>query len=185
MKRILTVAAASLMVVVAVGPAAAAEVSEFEAGPSGGDASTYTQADPASGEVVIFQRNTRQAAAVHCIGEGPRATLVATDTVSEAVSVVAVEYAEAFMSEHPVIDVLVTGSESGWLGHGATHGPKVGESGTVEIALPEPPQPGEEVKVTFGLQLHAGCLGHPTLLGAQGSRLVEGGRVVFTSVSIG
>ncbi len=188
MRKILTALAASSVVAVMALPAGAGTAygpGQYQPGPKGGDASTYTEADPATGEVTIFQHNTRQAAAVHCIGDGPRATLLAAQTISDAVSSVTVDYAEAFMTAHPVIDVLVTGSQSDWLGHGAAFGPKTGESGSINIPLSKTPKVGEVVTVTFGMQLHAGCLGHPTMLGLQGSRPVEGGKAVFSSVSIG
>lgn len=182
-------AAAASVAVAAIALPAGAGTSygpgQYEPGPKGGDASTMAEADPATGEVAIFQHNTRQAAAVHCIGDGPRATLLATETVTGEISSVTVDYAEALMTAHPVIDVLVTGSQSDWLGHGNAYGPKNGESGSISIPLSKTPVVGEIVTVQFGMQVHAGCLGHPTMLGLQGSRPVEGGKVVFTSVSIG
>jgi len=188
MRRVLTVLAATAALLPLAAPAGAATdytPGQYTAGPKGGDASTYTEADPASGKVVIFQRNTRQAAAVHCIGDGPRATLVAAHPVTGPASSVVVNYADAFMTAHPVIDVLVTGSKSDWLGHGNAFGPKTNESGAVTIPLSKTPEVGETLTIQFGLQLHAGCLGHPTLLGLQGSRPVEGAQVMFTSVSVG
>lgn len=188
MRKILTALAASSVVAVMALPAGAATAygpGQYQPGPKGGDASTMAEADPGTGEVTIFQHNTRQAAAVHCIGDGPRATLLAAETVSGPITSVTVDYADALMTAHPVIDVLVTGSESDWLGHGAAFGPKNNESGSISIPLSKTPQVGEVVTVQFGLQLHAGCLGHPTMLGLQGSRPVEGARVLFTSVSIG
>ena len=187
MRRILTALVASVAVMAMAAPANAADYApgQYEVGPSGGDPSTYTEADPATGKVVVFQHNTRQAAAVHCIGNGPRATLTATHIVSDAVSSVTVNYSGAIMSAHPVIDVLVTGSQSDWLGHGNAFGPKNNENGSVSIDLSKTPQPGETITVQFGMQIHAGCLGHPTMLGLQGSRPVEGGQAHFTSVQIG
>ena len=187
MRKILTALVASVSVMAMAAPASAADYSpgQYEVGPSGGDPSTYTEADPATGKVVVFQHNTRQAAAVHCIGNGPRATLQATHIVAEDISSVTVNFAEAIMSAHPVIDVLVTGSKSDWLGHGNAFGPKNNENGAVSIDLSKAPERGEILTVQFGMQIHAGCLGHPTMLGLQGSRPVEGGQVMFTSVSVG
>lgn len=187
MRRILVALVASLLGIALTTPAQAATTytPAFTAGPRGGDTHTFVDVDSASGTITIFQHNTRQAAAVHCIGDGPRGTFRLAHGVSEPVSTVAVSYTDANMSEHPIIDVLVTGSESGWLGHGVSHGPKQEESGTVNIPLQGTPVAGEALTITFGLQVHAGCLPHPTLLGLFGSRLVEGGRVTFTSVSVG
>lgn len=187
MRRILVALVASLLGIALTTPAQAATTytPAFTAGPRGGDSHTFVDVDSASGTITIFQHNTRQAAAVHCIGDGPRGTFRLAHGVSEPVSTVAVSYAHANMSEHPIIDVLVTGSESGWLGHGVSHGPKDDESGTVNVPLQATPVGGEALTITFGLQVHAGCLPHPTLLGLFGSRLVEGGRVTFTSVQVG
>ena len=190
MKGKLAVLAAATFTVVAasVAPAGAASAygpGQYKLGPHNSDPSAHAEADPSTGKVTIFQHNTRQAAAVHCIGEGPRATLKLTHSVSEAVSKVTVNYTGAIMSAHPVIDVLVTGSQSDWLGHGAAFGPKNNEAGSIAIDLSKAPQPGETLRILFGMQMHAGCLGHPTMLGLQGSRPVEGGQVHFTSVAIG
>ena len=157
---------------------------DYRTGPRGGDSNTIAEADPASGQVRILQHNTRQAAAVHCIGDGPRAALMTTHQVSDDVSTVEVSYTKATMTAHPVIDVLVTGSSGRWFGHAVAHGPKVNESGSVEVRLPERPRPGEVLTVLFGLQVHAGCLPHPTMLGLPGSRLVEGGQATFPSVEV-
>jgi hypothetical protein len=188
MRRILVALVASSAVIGLATPAQAGSYgpgSGYTAGPMSGDASTSTSASPQTGVVSIFQHNLSQAAAVHCIGDGPRATLKVSEPVQGAVSSVTVEYAEAFMTEHPVIDVLVRGTQSGWQGHGAAHGPKMGEGGSVNVPLQgNPLVPGETLEVVFGLQVHAGCLPHPTMLGLFGSRVVEGGRVVFPSVTI-
>lgn len=155
----------------------------YAAGPKGGDAHTHVDADPATGRISIFQDNTRQAAAVHCVGEGPFADLEITHVVADPVSSVKVNYADAVMTDNPVINVIVTGSRSGWLGHGQSLGPKLHESGTIDIPLQGgPPVPGETLTVIFGLQVHAGCLPHPLLLGLAGSRPVEGGTALFPSV---
>ncbi len=188
MRRILVALVASSAVIGLATPAQAGSYGPgngYAAGPVSGDSSTTASAHPETGEVSIFQHNLRQAAAVHCIGDGPRATLKVTQPVEGAVGSVTVEYSEALMTEHPVIDVLVRGTQSGWQGHGAAHGPKQGEAGSVNVSLQgNPLVPGETLEVIFGLQVHAGCLPHPTMLGLFGSRLVEGGRVVFPSVTI-
>jgi hypothetical protein len=62
----------------------------------------------------------------------------------------------------------------------------MGEAGTVTVPIQGGPAvAGEVMRVLFGLQVHAGCLPHPTMLGLMGSRLLEGGRATFPSVSIG
>jgi hypothetical protein len=186
--RILVAVMASGMAVAAIAPAYAATYGPgkgYTPGPKGGDNRTQASADPNTGEVMIFQRNDRQAAAVHCVGEGPYAKLRVHHPVTEAaVSSVKVTFTGATMSEHPVIDVLVWGSKTGWLGHGASHGPKANESGTIDVALGEKPVPGETMEITFGLQVHAGCNPHPTMLGLTGSRPVEGGQATFPSVEV-
>jgi hypothetical protein len=188
-RTILGAVAASCMAVLAIAPALAATDygpgQGYEAGPKGGDNRTQVSANPSSGQIMIFQRNDRQGAAVHCVGEGPYAKLRVNHPITDAVSGVEVDYSGATMSEHPVIDVLVTGSKTGWLGHGASFGPKVNESGTIKIPLQEKPVPGETMVITFGLQTHAGCLPHPTMLGLTGSRPAEGGQATFPSVRIG
>ena len=188
MRRILVALVASSAVIGLATPAQAGTYgpdSGYMAGPQSGDASTMHSADPRTGVVSIFQHNLRQAAAVHCIGDGPRAMLKVQQPVEGAVSSVTVEYAVAFMTEHPVIDVLVRGTKSGWQGHGNAHGPKNNEGGSVNVPLQgNPLVPGEKLEVVFGMQIHAGCLPHPTMLGLFGSRLVEGGRATFSSVTI-
>jgi len=158
---------------------------QYSAGPKHGDPHTHVkEANPDTGEVAILQDNFRQAAAVHCIGDGPRAMLQVKQPASDPISSVSVAYQGAFMTEHPVIDVSVrAGTE--YIGHVVSHGPKNDESGTLVAKLDRSPAPGEVVTVHFGLQVHAGCLPHPTLLGLPGSRFVEGGRAIFTSVTIG
>lgn len=189
MRKILVALVASIAVMALASPAEAASYGPgngYMKGPSGGDQFTLAaSANPETGEVQILQHNTRQAAAVHCIGDGPRATFLVREPLEGALSSVTVAYEGALMTEHPVIDVLVRGTDSGWLGHGVAHGPKNDESGTIDVPIQGTPTPGETVEVIFGLQVHAGCLPHPTLLGLSGSRLIEGGRVVFSSVSIG
>ncbi|MEW6473925.1 MAG: hypothetical protein AB1679_16865 [Actinomycetota bacterium] len=188
MRRVLVALVALAAAVIPTTPAGAAGrfgPGQYQAGPAGGDPTTYRHADPATGAVAIGQVNHRQASAVWCIGDGPRATLLVSQTATEGVDAVSVDYSEAVMSEHPVIDVLVTGSESDWLGHGNAFGPMAAGRGTIRIPLRKAAQAGEVVTVIFGLQVHGGCLGHPTFAGLQGSRVVEGARAVFTSVTIG
>ncbi|MGH9039308.1 MAG: hypothetical protein ACRDZ3_03670 [Acidimicrobiia bacterium] len=188
MRRILVALMASSAVIGLATPAHAGSYgpgSGYTAGPQSGDSFTSHSASPQTGVVSILQHNSRQAAAVHCIGDGPRATLKVSQPVEGAVTSVTVEYAEAFMTEHPVIDVLVRGTQSGWQGHGAALGPKNGEAGSINVPLQgDPLVVGEALEVIFGLQVHAGCLPHPTMLGLMGSRAVEGGRVVFPSVTV-
>jgi hypothetical protein len=188
MRRILVALVASSAVIGLATPAQAGSYgpgSGYMAGPQSGDANTSHSASPQTGVVSIMQHNSRQAAAVHCIGDGPRATLKIKEPVDGPVSSVTVEYAEAFMTEHPVIDVLVRGTQSGWQGHGNALGPKTNEGGSVNVPLQgDPLVPGETLEVIFGMQVHAGCLPHPTMLGLMGSRLVEGGRATFSSVTI-
>ena len=129
--------------------------------------------------------NTRQAAAVNCVGDGPRATLLAVHSVTDQVSSVVVDYADAFLSDHEIImDVYVAGDKSGPLGHKADFGPKMHESGSITVPLKVLPQPGETMTVQFGLQTGAGCLPHP-LIGLDGSRFVNGGEATFTGVKVG
>ena len=184
---VLTAAALSL-VAVSVAPAGAASSygpGTYKVGPGGGDASTHTNADPATGKVMIIQHNTRQAAAVNCVGDGPRATLLAAHPVTDQVSSVQVDYVDAFLSDNEIIiDVHVSGDQSGPLGHKSDFGPKMNEAGSLTVPLRVLPQPGETVTVRFGLQTGAGCLPHPQL-GLDGSRFVNGGEVTFTSVKVG
>lgn len=187
-RRILVALVASWAVVGAIAPAHAAATyapgNGYTAGPVTGDNRTQKSADPNTGEVMIFQTNTRQAAAVHCIGDGPVAKLRVSHPVDGDVSTVTVHYDNATMSEHPVIDVTVEGSKTGWLGHGNALGPKVNESGEVKIPLGAKPVPGETMLVTFGMQVGAGCMNHPQMLGLAGSRYAEGGQATFSSVEI-
>lgn len=159
-------------------------LTEYKEGPSNGDASTFHDVDAGAGMITILQHNTRQPGTVHCIGEGPRATLETTHTGNPSVQRVAVDYAEAVMTEHPVIDVLVTGKKGRILGHGTQFGPLYYASGTVDVPLFAKVAKGEVMRILIGLQLHAGCLPHPFVLGLPGSRFVEGARVAFPSVSV-
>lgn len=156
----------------------------FQEGPKNGDAHVVTQADPQTGTVTIFQHNTRSAGVVHCIGEGPRATLQVTHQVTEPVSWVRVDYTDAVLLETIIMSGSVVGSSSGPLGNRAEHGPKIFESGTLDIPLFDTPAVGETLTMVFGLQAHAGCL--PVVpLGLPGSLPVEAARATFASVSVG
>lgn len=182
----ITAIAAALLVAGSIGPAEASSTGNtaYKEGPSNGDASTFHKVDTATGEIIIFQHNTRQAGTVHCSGEGPRATLAAEQVSSKAASMVKVAYRDAFMTEHPVIDVLVTGANGRVLGHKAAFGPKYYESGSIQVPLFNKSKVGETVRTLVGLQVHAGCLPHPFVLGLAGSRFVEGGKVTFASVTV-
>jgi hypothetical protein len=186
MKRIgLTALAAALLVAASIAPAeAGATAPKYQQGPSNGDESTYHSVDTSTGEITIFQHNTRQAGTVHCVGEGPRATLLATDVARGGAKAVVVNFTDALMTEHPVIDVLVEGKGGRVLGHGAAFGPKYYESGSVTAPLFGKPKAGEPMRILIGLQTHAGCLPHPFVLGLPGSRFVEGARVTFPSYAI-
>ena len=187
--KLAVLAAATFSVVaVSVAPAGAAASygpGTYKVGPSNADPSAYEKADPATGKVTIFQHNTRQAAAVNCVGDGPRATLLATHAVTDQVSSVQVDYVDAMLSDHEIImDVYVAGDKSGPLGHKADFGPKMHEAGSITVPLKKLPDPGETLTVQFGLQAGAGCLPHP-LIGLDGSRFVNGGEATFTGVKVG
>lgn len=190
MKGKLAVLAAATFTVVAVSVAPAGAASsygpgQYRNGPRNADPSAYAEADPGSGKVTIFQRNTRQAAAVNCVGDGPRATLLAVHQVADQVSSVQVDYTEAFLSDNEIIlHVAVSGDKTGPLGVKSDFGPKHGETGSLTVPLRKLPQPGEIVTVQFGLQTGAGCLPHPQI-GLPGSRFVNGGMATFTSVKVG
>ncbi len=182
----ITTIAAALLVAGSIAPAEASSSggTAYKEGPSNGDASTFHQVDPGAGEITIFQHNTRQAGTVHCSGEGPRATLISEQPTSSPASMVKVNYLNAIMTEHPVIDVLVTGKGGRVLGHKAAFGPKYYESGSIQVPLFNKSVAGETVRTLIGLQVHAGCLPHPFVLGLAGSRPLEGARVTFPSVSV-
>src|SRR5687768_16086470 len=187
--KLAVLAAATLsLVAMSAAPAGAASAygpGNYKIGPGGGDPSTYRSADPSTGKVTILQRNTRQAAAVNCVGDGPRATLLAVHSVTDAVSSVTVDYAEAFLSDNEIIiHVAVSGDKSGALGARSTFGPMMGDSGSVVVPLRSSPAAGETLTVQFGLQTGAGCLPHPQL-GLDGSRFVNGGQAVFTAAKVG
>jgi hypothetical protein len=188
--KLAVLAAATFSVVaVSVAPAGAATTygpGQYKAGPRNADPSVITaEADPSTGKVTILQRNTRQAAAVNCVGDGPRATLLAVHDVAEEVTAVQVDYAEAFLSDNEIIiHVAVKGDQSGALGARSTFGPMMGDSGSVTVPLRSSPQKGEALTVQFGLQTGAGCLPHPQL-GLDGSRFVNGGQAIFTGVKVG
>jgi hypothetical protein len=190
MKGKLAVLAAATFAVVAVSVAPAGAASsygpgQYKIGPKSGDPSAYAEADPGSGKVTIFQHNTRQAAAVNCVGDGPRATLLALHQVADQVSSVEVDYKDAMLSDNEIImHVAVAGDKSGPLGTKSDFGPKMGEGGSIKVDLKKLPQPGEVLTVEFGLQAGAGCLPHP-LIGLDGSRFVNGGEATFTAVKVG
>jgi hypothetical protein len=188
--KLAMLATATLSVVaVSVAPAGAVAAygpGTYRPGPKNGDPSAYSDADPATGTVTIFQHNTRQAAAANCVGDGPRATLLAVHSVTDGVSSVQVDYVDATLSDHEIVmDVDVRGDRSGPLGHKADFGPKTHESGSITVPLRALPTPGETMTVQFGLQTGAGCLPHPFLLGLDGSRVVNGGEATFTGVKVG
>lgn len=179
--------AGALLLAGTIAPAEASSAgatASWKAGPTNGDASTFHEVDAGAGRITIFQHNTRQAGTVHCVGDGPRATLVGEQTLSKPASMVKVNYVEALMTEHPIIDVLVTGKGGRVLGHKAAFGPKYFESGSIQVPLFKKSIAGETVRVLTGLQVHAGCLPHPFVLGLAGSRPAEGARVTFPSFSV-
>jgi hypothetical protein len=190
MKGKLAVLLAATFAVVAAGVAPAGAAGSYgpgnyKAGPHNADPSAYAAADPATGKVTILQHNTRQSAAVNCVGDGPRATLLAAHPVTDAVSSVQVAYQDATLSDNEIIiDVWVTGDKSGPLAHKAAFGPKTRENGTVDVPLKVIPNPGETMTIQFGLQTGAGCLPHP-LIGLWGSRAINGGEATFTAVKVG
>lgn len=190
MKGKLAVLAAATVTVVAVSVAPAGAASsygpgQYKSGPRNADPSAHAEADPSTGKVFIIQRNTRQAAAVNCVGDGPRATLLAMHQVTEQVSSVQVDYTEAFLSDNEIIiHVAVTGDKTGPIAAKSDHGPMMNESGSVNVPLRTLPQVGETLTVQVGLQTGAGCLPHPQL-GLDGSRFVNGGQAIFTSVKVG
>ncbi|HZE67429.1 MAG TPA: hypothetical protein VE081_12395 [Sporichthyaceae bacterium] len=177
------VAVALAAAVVSANPAHAAGTS-YSAGPANGDASTYHQVDTGDGTITIFQHNTRQAGTVHCVGEGPRATLANTQPATADTSAVKVAYTDAILTDAPVIDVLVTGDNGRVLGHRAAFGPMYYDSGNVTVPLFAKPRAGEAVRTLIGLQMHAGCLPMPFVLGVPGSRFLEGARATFPSVTL-
>jgi hypothetical protein len=190
MKGKLAVLAAATLAVVAVsvapaGAAASYGPGTYKSGPKNGDFSAHAEADPATGKVTIFQHNTRQAAAVNCVGDGPRATLLAVHSVADQVSSVVVDYVDATLSDNEIImDVIVSSDKTGPLGHKTAFGPKMHEAGSITVPLKKLPDPGETMTVQFGLQTGAGCLPHPQI-GLDGSRFVNGGEATFTGVKVG
>lgn len=183
MKRIgVTLVAVGL--VAALAAPARADAPSYSEGPSNGDASTFKSVDTGAGKITIFQHNTRQAGTVHCSGQGPRATLQTERNAPANVQKVSVEYVDAIMTEHPVIDVLVTNAKGTAVGHKATFGPKYHESGTVDVPIFGKVKAGEPLRILVGMQVHAGCLPHPFVLGLAGSRFAEGGQASFPSISI-
>jgi hypothetical protein len=156
----------------------------FQAGPKHGDQFTSTSANPNTGEVQIFSLNVRQPSAVHCQGDGPFATLQTTQP-ADGIHSVAVAYKDGSWVDTVVLNVVVFGSRSGVLGHGAVTGGKMGSSGSVNMTLFQTPQPGETLTTRFGLQSHPGCLPGAQPVGLNGSRPFDGGRVTFVSVTTG
>lgn len=191
MKRKLAVLAAATFAVVAVSVAPAGAASsygpgQYKTGPRNADPSVIVaEADPSTGKVTILQRNTRQAAAVNCVGDGPRATLLALHQVTDQVSSVQVDFTEAYLSDNEIIiHVAVSGDKTGAIAAKSDHGPMMNESGSITVPLRTAPQPGETLTVQVGLQTGAGCLPHPQL-GLDGSRFVNGGQAVFSAVKVG
>lgn len=185
MKRIAIPLVAGVLAIVAGNPVPAlAAGTDYTEGPSNGDSSTVHQVNTSDGTIMIFQHNTRQPGTVHCQGDGPRATLVNVQNAGPGTKTVTVAYTNAFMTEHPVIDVEVTGAKGRVLGHKAAFGPMYDDSGNVTVPLFATPNAGEAVRTLIGLQLHAGCLPMPFVLGLPGSRFVEGGRATFPSVTL-
>ncbi|HEX3606925.1 MAG TPA: hypothetical protein VH134_13460 [Candidatus Dormibacteraeota bacterium] len=183
MRRVLTALAALGAVVVMAVPAQAGGP-PFQAGPKHGDEYTSTSADPNSGTVQIFALNARQPSAVHCAGDGPYATLQSTQP-ADGVRSVSVAYKDGSWIDTVVLNIDIFGSKSGALGHGAVTGGKMGSSGTVNMTLFSPPQPGETLTTRFGLQAHPGCVPGAQPVGLNGSRPFEAGRVTFVSVTTG
>jgi hypothetical protein len=190
MKGKLAVLAAATLAVVALGMAPAHAASSYgpgtyKMGPKNADPSAFAEADPATGKVTIFQHNTRQPAAVNCVGDGPRATLLAFHTVTDDVSSIQVDYTNAMLSDNEIIiHMLAKGDKSGAIGAKSDFGPKHGESGSLTLPIKTPLQKGETLTIQVGLQTGAGCLPHP-LIGLDGSRLVNGGQATFTAVKVG
>jgi hypothetical protein len=186
MKRVLTALVALGAVLVMAVPAQAGGP-PFQAGPKHGDQFTSTSADPSTGEVQIFNLNARQPSAVHCVGDGPYASLQTTQP-ADGIHSVSVAYKDGTWQDTVVLNIDIFGSKSGALGHGAVPGgtsPKFGQNGTVNMTLFSAPQPGEMLTTRFGLQAHQGCLPGAQPVGLNGSRAVEWGRVTFVSVTAG
>lgn len=188
MRRHFVAMVASLVLVSFATPAHAATViaPPFKQGPKSGDAHTFVLTEPANGTVTIFQHNTRQAAAVHCVGEGPAGSLLVEHVVKEPIDSVSVRYVGAITMDNIVMEVTTRGSKSGVVGHKDSTGLKVNANNVIEVPFTtKKPEVGETLTILMGLKVHAGCLPHPTLLGAPGSRPVELGRVHFATVLIG
>jgi hypothetical protein len=186
MRRIGVGLVAYLLVVTLTTPAGAAANTygpPYKVGPSGGDNHSMQSADPNTGHIMIFEDNLRQSAAVVCVGDGPRATLLARHPVAGPVSAVTVNYTDARLTQNVIIDVLVTGSRSGWLGHKAAFGEMEGESGALKVPIQGKPVEGEIMTVQFGLQVGPGCLPAQPV-GLWGSRAFEMGNATFPSVNV-
>lgn len=159
----------------------------YRSGPTGGDQHTVTKSNRVAGTVMVLEHNTRQAAFVHCIGNGPMANLEVAHEVTDPVSSVQIHFSDAILTDSVVMNAIVRGSATGWLGHGVSLGPKSNTAdmtGIITIPLDRQPEVGEMLTIQFGLQTHAGCLPYP-VLGLPGSRVVEKGQATFTGVSIG
>ena len=163
--------------------AATVHTPPYTAGPKGGDQFTSVSADPQTGTIVIAQVDARQAAAVNCVGQGPWATLQASQPAPGRLSLVRVAYRDATWSDTVVMNIDVFGSRSGTLGHGALLGERTGSSGVAGVHLFRAPLSGEVVTVRFGLQTHAGCL-PGSVVGLNGSRPGEFGTVTVPSVEM-
>lgn len=159
----------------------------YRPGPSGGDSHTVVKANRRSGTALVLEHNTRQAAFVHCVGLGPMANFEVHHVVRDPVRSVVVRYDNTDLTDSVVINAIVRGSKSGWLGHGSALGPTTflaDRNGSIDIRLHRRPEEGETLRIQFGLQTHAGCLPYP-VLGLPGSRVVEKGKATFTGVSVG
>lgn len=157
----------------------------YQEGPSGGDEDTIREMDPESGSIRIVEHSSRQAAFVHCIGDGPRATFEVVHRVERPVASVLVHFTAADLTDSVVMDAVVKGSSSGWLGHGVVLGPTKHpdeRTGIIHIRLDRQVRAPEDVTIQFGLQTHAGCLPYP-VLGQPGSR-PETGNATFPLVSV-
>jgi hypothetical protein len=159
----------------------------YRAGPSGGDSHTVTKTNRKTGTILVLEHNSRQAAFVHCVGLGPMGNLEVHHEVTEPVRSVTVHYVEAVLTDSVVVNAIVRGSASGWLGHAAALGPTTflaDHNGVLNIPLHSEPKRGETLRIQFGLQTHAGCLPYP-VLGLPGSRVVEKGSARFVGVAVG
>ena len=122
MRRVLTALAVGVVgLVMAIPAQAAGSGPPFQAGPKHGDQFTSTSADPNTGEVQIFNLNIRQPSAVHCVGDGPYASLQTTQP-ADGIHSVSVAYKDGTWQDTVVLNIDIFGSKSGALGHGAVPG---------------------------------------------------------------